>query len=87
MSGHEFVDTNIWLYALVEPALADDSEKHLRAARFVGQLSRPVISSQVVREVQRRHAARPGCRRAPNDRQSAAGVSTSLLHRTFSGRL
>ena len=51
MSGHEFVDTNIWLYALVEPALPDDSEKHLRAALLVGQLSRPVISSQVVREL------------------------------------
>ena len=87
MSGHEFIDTNIWLYALVEPARPDDSEKHLLAARFVGQLSRPVISSQVVREVQRRHAARTGRRRAPHDRQSAAGVSTSLLHRTFSGRL
>ena len=87
MSGHELVDTNIWLYALVEPALLNDSERHLRAARFVGQLSRPVISSQVVREVQRRHAARPGRRRAPHDLQPIAGVSISLLHRTFSGRL
>jgi predicted nucleic acid-binding protein len=51
MSGHEFVDTNIWLYALVDPARQSDSEKHLRAARLVGQLSHPVISSQVVREL------------------------------------
>lgn len=51
MSGHEFVDTNIWLYALVDPARPDDSDKHLRAARFVGRLSRPVITSQVVREL------------------------------------
>lgn len=51
MSGHEFVDTNVWLYALVDPAHPNDGDKHLRAARFVGQLSRPVISSQVVREL------------------------------------
>ena len=51
MSGHEFVDTKLWLYALVDPGHPNDSEKQLRAARFVGQLSRPVISSQVVREL------------------------------------
>ncbi len=51
MSGHEFVDTNIWLYALVDPARPGDSEKQQRAARLVGQLSRPVISSQVAREL------------------------------------
>ena len=51
MSGHEFVDTNIWLYALVDPTHSNDSDKQLRAAQLVGQLSRPVISSQVVREL------------------------------------
>lgn len=51
MSGHEFVDTNIWLYALVDPTHSNDSDKHLRAAQLVRQLSRPVISSQVAREL------------------------------------
>lgn len=51
MSGREFVDTNIWLYALVEPQSAPDSEKHRRAALFIGGLIRPVINSQVVREL------------------------------------
>jgi predicted nucleic acid-binding protein len=51
MSGREFVDTNIWLYALVEPQRAPDSDKHRRAAMFIGGLVRPVISSQVVREL------------------------------------
>ena len=51
MSGREFVDTNIWLYALLEPAHTADSDKRLRAAGFIGQLKRPVINSQVVREL------------------------------------
>ena len=51
MSGREFVDTNIWLYALVEPQRVPDSDKHRRAALFIGGLTRPVISSQVVREL------------------------------------
>lgn len=51
MSGRDFVDTNIWLYALVEPQRAPDSDKHRRAALFISGLIRPVISSQVVREL------------------------------------
>lgn len=51
MNGREFVDTNIWLYALVDPARPNDSDKHLRAAQLVRQLSRPVISSQVAGEL------------------------------------
>jgi predicted nucleic acid-binding protein len=51
MSGHEFVDSTIWLYALVEPTQTADSDKRLRAAGFIGQLKRPVISSQVVCEL------------------------------------
>lgn len=51
MSGREFVDTNIWLYALVEPQRAPESDKQRRAALFVAGLTRPVISSQVVREL------------------------------------
>lgn len=51
MTGRDFVDTNIWLYALVEPQCAPDSDKHRRAALFIGGLKRPVINSQVVREL------------------------------------
>lgn len=51
MTAREFVDTNIWLYALVEPAFTADSDKHPRAAGFIGRLTRPVVSSQVVREI------------------------------------
>jgi predicted nucleic acid-binding protein len=51
MSARDFVDTNIWLYALVEPQSAPDSEKHRRAATFIRGLTRPVVSSQVVREL------------------------------------
>ncbi len=53
MPAREFVDSNIWLYALVQ---VDDDKAddwcHL-ASQFVGLLTRPVINSQVIREVSR----------------------------------
>lgn len=47
MPAKVFVDTNIWLYALVSHA---DDPKHVRAASFVLGLKRPLINSQVIRE-------------------------------------
>ncbi|MBK6999060.1 MAG: PIN domain-containing protein [Rhodoferax sp.] len=47
MRANVFVDTNIWLYALVRnPA----DTRHQRAADFIFQLKRPMINSQVIRE-------------------------------------
>ena len=51
MTAREFVDTNIWLYGFVKYSNAADQDKHIRAGIFIGQLKRPVISSQVVREL------------------------------------
>ncbi|MTW21634.1 PIN domain-containing protein [Allochromatium palmeri] len=47
MPAKIFVDTNIWLYALIPQK---DSPKHVLAAQFVLTLKRPLINSQVVRE-------------------------------------
>jgi predicted nucleic acid-binding protein len=47
MPARLFVDTNIWLYALVPNA---DDPKHVLAAEFVLGLTRPLINSQVIRE-------------------------------------
>lgn len=47
MPARLFVDTNIWLYALVPNA---DDPKHVRAAEFILGLTRPLINSQVIRE-------------------------------------
>ena len=47
MLARVFVDTNIWLYALIQnPA----DTRHRRAADFVFGLDRPTINSQVIRE-------------------------------------
>jgi predicted nucleic acid-binding protein len=48
MYANVFVDTNIWLYALVRQI--DGDPRHQQAADFLLQLTRPVISSQVLRE-------------------------------------
>ena len=42
-----FVDTNIWLYALVPK---ESDAKHQEAAEFVLALDRPLVNSQVIRE-------------------------------------
>ncbi|ADC64149.1 PIN domain-containing protein [Allochromatium vinosum] len=47
MPAKVFVDTNIWLYALVSH---EDDPKHVQAASFVLALQRPLINSQVIRE-------------------------------------
>jgi predicted nucleic acid-binding protein len=47
MPARIFVDTNIWLYALVPNV---DDPRHVRAAEFVLGLTRPWINSQVIRE-------------------------------------
>ncbi|MFP4077149.1 MAG: PIN domain-containing protein [Halochromatium sp.] len=47
MPAKVFVDTNIWLYALI--AKQDDA-KHALAAQCLLGLKRPLINSQVIRE-------------------------------------
>lgn len=42
-----FIDSNIWLYALIE----SDNPKHKAAKEKVRQVEAPVVSSQVVSEV------------------------------------
>lgn len=42
MHDKVFVDTNIWLYALVENPLDD---RHQRAVNFLSGLVRPIINS------------------------------------------
>lgn len=47
MPARVFVDTNVWLYALVAE---EGNPKHALAARFVLGLTRPLVNSQVIRE-------------------------------------
>lgn len=47
MPARLFVDTNIWLYALIPNA---DDPKHVLAAEFILGLTQPLINSQVIRE-------------------------------------
>ncbi len=48
MSDKVFVDTNIWLYSLIQTS--ENDSRHLMAARFLDSVERPVISTQVIRE-------------------------------------
>ncbi len=48
MYANAFVDTNIWLYSLIE---SSDDDRHQKATDFLLQLSSPVINSQVIREI------------------------------------
>jgi predicted nucleic acid-binding protein len=49
MSGDAFVDTNVWLYALV--VKPGEETKHDRAKQLIADLSRCTVSTQVVAEV------------------------------------
>lgn len=51
MPASEFVDSNIWLYALVHDSKAADDGKQVRARALLRRLKTPVINSQVMREV------------------------------------
>lgn len=51
MPARVFVDTNIWLYALIQSGDALEDRRHLQATDFLCQLTRPVINSQVIREI------------------------------------
>jgi predicted nucleic acid-binding protein len=51
MPARVFVDTNIWLYALIQSDDAQGDRRHRQATDFLCQLSRPVINSQVIREI------------------------------------
>jgi predicted nucleic acid-binding protein len=48
MPGKVFVDSNIWLYSLIGN---QDNSKYQLASTFLLNQHRPVISSQVIREV------------------------------------
>ncbi len=48
MPAKVFVDSNIWLYSLIQ---SDDDEKHRQAVDFLIPLDFPVINSQVIREI------------------------------------
>ena len=50
MPDKVFVDTNIWLYALLELDETPADRRHQQAISFLAQLTRPVINSQVIRE-------------------------------------
>lgn len=43
-----FIDSNIWLYALIEN---EDEPKHAKARDIIKAVSSPVVSSQVITEV------------------------------------
>jgi predicted nucleic acid-binding protein len=47
MPAKAFVDSNIWLYALIQ---SDDS-RHRKANDFLQHMELPIINSQVIREV------------------------------------
>jgi predicted nucleic acid-binding protein len=48
MSDRVFVDTNIWLYSLIQTS--EEDTRHQIAATFLDKVERPVISTQVIRE-------------------------------------
>ncbi len=48
MPARKFVDTNIWLYALVQSS--ENDSRHEKAARLLEEIARPVVSTQVIRE-------------------------------------
>ena len=50
MNAKRFIDTNLWLYALFEPA-GNEAEKHRLAARLTLEESATTISEQVIAEV------------------------------------
>ena len=47
MPGKVFVDSNIWLYALIQNGIDD---RHQQAADLLIQLDFPIVNSQVIRE-------------------------------------
>jgi predicted nucleic acid-binding protein len=49
MPAKVFVDTNIWLYSMIQRS--DDDVRHQQAADFILKLAYPVINSQVIREI------------------------------------
>jgi len=49
MSDKVFIDTNIWLYALIESD--NELEKHQKAKQYIGNTENIIISTQVVNEV------------------------------------
>jgi len=49
MPARVFVDTNIWLYSLIQRVEGDD--RHRQATDFLLHLACPVINSQVIREI------------------------------------
>lgn len=51
MPAKVFVDSNIWLYSLAQSDDVAGDDKHRLATEFLFRLARPVISSQVIREV------------------------------------
>ena len=51
MPAREFVDSNVWLYALMRTKDPANSDKQRRAQALLDRMGRPVINSQIVREV------------------------------------
>ena len=50
MPAKAFVDTNIWLYSLIQNDDVAGDARHGMAFAFLASLSRPVLNSQVIRE-------------------------------------
>lgn len=48
MPGKVFVDSNIWIYSLIQ---SGDDGRHQQAVDFLIELDHPVINSQVIREI------------------------------------
>ena len=44
------VDTNLWFYALVRPAVGEET-KHQAARRFISKLDRPLVTPQILNEL------------------------------------
>lgn len=51
MNDRVFVDSNIWLYALIETQQKVDQFKHEMAKKLIHQLSNIQVSTQIVNEV------------------------------------
>ena len=51
MPAREFFDSNVWLYALMQASGPANSDKQRRAQALLDRTARPVINSQIVREV------------------------------------
>jgi predicted nucleic acid-binding protein len=74
MPDRVFVDTNIWLYSLVQDATSAGDERHRQAFTFLENLASPVLNSQVMRETCSNLIKKSGFPRTVSNASSGRGT-------------